>query len=211
MTQGPNQRESPCAGVLEGWNPGLAGEDRRLLLKLARETLQACVEHPHRPLVLDAYAARPALTQPFCTFVTLKKGGALRGCVGSLFDPDPLYRSVYANTIGSALRDPRFPPVSAAEVPRIAVRISVLSPLEPIASLEDFKPGEHGILLRRGSARSVFLPEVAPEQGWDRQETAACLCLKAGLDTGAWRHGAQFQVFRSVAIDEAPDTPGPDG
>jgi AmmeMemoRadiSam system protein A len=95
----------------------------------------------------------------------------------------------------AALRDRRFTPVNAAELPALDVEVSVLSPPRPIASPEEFTVGEHGIILERDGRRAVYLPEVAPQQGWSREQTLTHLALKAGLPPDAWREGARLSVF----------------
>ena len=136
------------------------------------------------------------------TFVTLKIRGQLRGCIGSLAPVDALYRSVHENAINAALRDPRFDPVQAAELPRIEVDVSVLSPIRDIASIGEFKIGQQGIIMEKGLHRAVYLPEVATEQGWTVEETLSSLSQKAGLPSNAWKQGATFKVFESVVLSE---------
>ena len=137
---------------------------------------------------------------PMATFVTLKMGGMLRGCIGSLEPVAKLYESVHDNAVNAALKDPRFRPVSAGELPPLDVHISVLSPIVEIDSLDAFKLGEHGIILEKGRHRAVYLPEVAPEQGWSVDETLSSLSQKAGLSADAWRTNTSFSVFSSVVL-----------
>jgi AMMECR1 domain-containing protein len=80
------------------------------------------------------------------------------------------------------------------------VDVSVLSPIRDLASIDDFKIGQQGIILQKGRYRAVYLPDVAPEQGWTVEETMASLSQKAGLPSDAWREGAQFKVFESVVL-----------
>lgn len=136
------------------------------------------------------------------TFVTLKIGGHLRGCIGSLAPEEPLYLSVHGNAVNAALRDPRFRPVCAEEVDRIEIDVSILSPIRDIKSLDEFEVGRHGIILEKGGHRAVYLPQVAVEQGWGVEETLSSLSMKAGLGPEAWREGARFKVFESVVLSE---------
>lgn len=110
---------------------------------------------------------------------------------------EALYRAVIDNAVSAALRDHRFEPVTEEELDELEVEVSVLSPLHQISSYEDFVVGDHGIVLAKGSRRAVYLPEVAPEQGWGREETLSYLSRKAGLPRDAWREGARFWVFTS--------------
>jgi AmmeMemoRadiSam system protein A len=114
-----------------------------------------------------------------------------------------VYLSVHRNAVNAATRDFRFVPVSADELPGIDVHISLLSPVRDIASADEYVLGRHGIILLKGRARAVFLPEVAVEQGWTRERTLSELSRKSGLDRDAWRDGARFQVFESVVLGEA--------
>ncbi|MBI2438821.1 MAG: AmmeMemoRadiSam system protein A, partial [Lentisphaerae bacterium] len=154
------------------------------------------------PFAIESYAVTPKLKMPLHTFVTLKIRGELRGCIGSLPPAEalPLYRSAHHNAVSAALHDYRFSPVQPAELAAIEVDVSILSPVTAIPNLEAFKLGQHGIILSKGAARAVFLPEVATEQGWTKEETLAHLSRKAGLSADAWRQGAQFQVFESVVL-----------
>ncbi|MDO9542363.1 MAG: AmmeMemoRadiSam system protein A, partial [Kiritimatiellia bacterium] len=137
------------------------------------------------------------------TFVTLKIKGELRGCIGSLTPAEPLYMSVHHNAINAALHDYRFRPVSKEELTAISLDVSILSPIRGIPSLDEFKLGQQGIILEKGMSRAVFLPEVAVEQKWTREETLTHLALKAGLERDAWKSGARFNVFESVVLSTA--------
>ena len=143
------------------------------------------------------------LRAPSGAFVTLKRGGDLRGCIGTIEPREPLYQAVLDNGDNAARRDPRFSPVTPPELQDLVIEVSVLSPPRPIDSWEEFKVGEQGIILSKSGRRAVFLPEVATEQGWTREETLSYLARKAGLPADAWRSGASFSVF-TTTIYEAP-------
>jgi AmmeMemoRadiSam system protein A len=175
---------------------------RSLLLREARAALR-------RHLGLDASPAEsptdPALLRPAATFVTLRRreDGALRGCIGELMAYRPLVESLRANAVAAASRDPRFSAVTAEELEGLRVELSVLSDPAPVASPEEIRLGEHGVILRHGERRAVFLPEVATDQGWDRPTTLRALSRKAGLPLDAWRSPmARFEVFTSEKIKE---------
>jgi AmmeMemoRadiSam system protein A len=137
------------------------------------------------------------LQAPSGAFVTLKRDGRLRGCIGYIQPKKPLYQAVLENGANAAVNDRRFWPVASGELSGLEVEVSVLTPPEPIASYEDFRVGEQGIILRKDGRRAVFLPEVAAEQGWTREETLSHLAQKAGLGPDGWREGASFEVFTS--------------
>ncbi|MEI6168502.1 MAG: AmmeMemoRadiSam system protein B [bacterium] len=204
--------EQKQAGIKEGstvkeqrsgsWTPGLTEAEKKTLFALANDTLKWCVEGQGGPFDFSKYALTPLLKTDMATFVTLKIHGALRGCIGSLAPVEALYRSVHNNAVNAALRDPRFSPVQARELPRLEVDVSVLSPIRDIPSIADFKLGQQGIILEKGRYRAVYLPEVAPEQGWTVEETLMSLSQKAGLPADAWREGAKFKVFESVVLSD---------
>jgi MEMO1 family protein len=189
------------------WSPGLTDEEKAALFKIAQDTLAWCVGGAARVMSkkkeafpIEAYTITPKLRAHTATFVTLKIRGELRGCIGSLAPVEPLFLSVHHNAVNAATHDYRFSPVRSAELPDITVDVSILSPIRDIPNPDAFKPGQHGIILGKGAARAVFLPEVAIEQGWTKEETLAHLSRKAGLPADAWREGAQFQVFESVVL-----------
>jgi len=185
------------------WSPGLTAVEQEALYMIALDTLAWCIGHGRGGFDFERYAITDALRIPRATFVTLHENGMLRGCIGSLSPESPLYMSVHENAVNAALRDPRFPPVIPRDLPLLRVDVSVLSPIVPIAGPAEFRIGEHGIIMEKGFHRAVYLPEVAPEQGWTVEETLDSLSAKAGLPTGAWRTGASFSVFSSVVLSAA--------
>lgn len=194
------------------WTPGLSDEEKRTLFAIAQDTLEWCVNgaagamnKKKGPFPIERYTLTPKLKVKTATFVTLKIRGNLRGCIGSLAPVEALYLSVHHNAINAALEDFRFHPVQPAELPRLAIDVSILSPIRSIASLDEFKLGQMGIILEKGMARAVFLPEVAVEQGWTREEMLSHLSRKAGLPSDAWKKDTRFQVFESVVISMGKD------
>ncbi|RME75724.1 MAG: AmmeMemoRadiSam system protein A, partial [Planctomycetota bacterium] len=142
----------------------------------------------------------PRLEQRRGAFVTLKREGALRGCLGSVVGTEPLWRSIVRLAVAAATQDPRFAPVTADELERLSEEISVLTPPRPIAP-EEIEVGRHGLIVQRGPYSGLLLPQVATEHGLDREQFLEHTCLKAGLDRGAWRRagtgilGFEAQVF----------------
>ena len=180
--------------------PGLAPEQREYLRELARAVITAAVTGRQPPSARKLAAARglelgPALLDERGAFVTLHRTGRLRGCIGYIEGVKPVVEAVADNARGAALYDPRFPAVQEAELSDLQIEISVLSPLRPVAGPQDIVLGEHGIMLSKGSARAVFLPQVAVEQGWDLHTTLGHLALKAGLGPAGWQDGTRFSVF----------------
>ncbi len=186
-----------CSG---DWSPGLSEVEQMTLFEIANDTLEWCVGGLNRGFDFDKYELTDKLKIPMATFVTLNIGGRLRGCIGSLAPAAPLYESVRDNAANAAMKDSRFQPLSEAELPNLEVHISVLSPIIPISSLEEFKLGEHGIIMEKGYNRAVYLPEVARDQLWTEEETLSSLSQKAGLPPDGWKDGASFEVFSSVLL-----------
>jgi len=178
-------------------------DEQRQILRWARETIQSVVSGGKVPRIEPT----AALCAPHAAFVTLKKHGQLRGCIGMMDFDRPLWENVQRAAVASALHDPRFPPVSAAELPDLRLEVSVLEPPRPIASAEQFEVGRHGIILELGRHHGLFLPQVAVEEGWDRDKTLEMLCYKAGLPPGAWRDPqARLSVFEAVVFGEESPT-----
>jgi AmmeMemoRadiSam system protein B/AmmeMemoRadiSam system protein A len=145
--------------------------------------------------VLSALPAK--LRAPAGAFVTLKQGGHLRGCIGYVLPRKPLYQAVLENGLNAAANDWRFPPVRPDELGNLEVEVNVLAPPRAVDSYEHFLVGEHGIVLRKDGRQALFLPDVAVEQGWTREETLSRLARKAGLAEDAWREGASLEIFSS--------------
>ena len=156
---------------------------------------------PQKPNLSDA--PQPTLAK-MGAFVTLndRTTGALRGCIGEIMPMRPLAEAVAARAVDSALRDPRFSPVSERELGGIRVEVSALTPPKPVASWRDIVLGRDGMTLEKGRAFAVFLPQVAPEQGWDLETTLSYLSQKAGLSADAWRDGAKFETFQAEVFHE---------
>ncbi len=187
------------------WSAGLTEPEQATVMAITADALAQAVGHTPTAFDVDRFALTPALRIARATFVTLHKGGMLRGCIGSLQPEAPLFQSVHDNALAAALHDPRFPSVTGRELLLLEVSVSILSPVEPIDTIAEFRIGEHGIILEKGWRRAVYLPEVATEQGWTVEETLISLCQKAGLPTDAWRTGASFKVFSSEVLSRRHD------
>jgi AmmeMemoRadiSam system protein A len=175
--------------------PATTAEEKELLA-LARETLRLAVEEgrtyePPPP-------ASPELHEERGVFVTLKERGRLRGCIGYVLPTKPLYLAVRDMAINSALHDPRFPPVTAAELPALHVEISVMTPLQPVADPNEIVVGEDGLVIEGQGRTGLLLPQVAPEQGWTREQFLEGVCMKAGLPPDAYtREDVKLQKFQA--------------
>jgi len=182
----------------------LTSDEQDVLLRLARDTVETYVRDGRRLEVDEQkYPLTPSLKEKSGVFVTLKKQGRLRGCIGHIMGRVSLYQGVVENGINAASRDHRFPPVRPDELADIDVEVSVLTPFREVPTAEDFVPGKHGIYITKGHYSAVFLPQVASEQGWDRAETFQHLCAKAGLPMDEWKRlGMQFHVCTGQAFGE---------
>jgi AmmeMemoRadiSam system protein B/AmmeMemoRadiSam system protein A len=182
----------------------LTAEDKEELLAIARQTIAHFLETGDFPHVS---VTQPALLQERGAFVTLKKHGELRGCIGHLIGDRPLYLVVQNVAVSAAVADQRFPIVTEEELSELEIEISVLSPLQQVESVDQIQVGLHGVIIRRGLDQAIYLPQVAPEQGWGREEMLENLCLKAGLSKEAWRkEDTQFYVFTAEVFEESSVT-----
>jgi AmmeMemoRadiSam system protein A len=176
--------------------------DQKTLLALARAAIEAAV-CPETPFMLDGSAMSPVLVEPSAAFVTLRRRGDLRGCVGLMRFEVPLWMNVRDAAVAAALHDPRFLPVAAAELPGVEIEVSVLQPPVPLSDPAGFEAGRHGIVVERDGCRALLLPQVAGEMGWGAPQMLDAVCRKAGLAGDAWRdRGTHLSVFESRCFSE---------
>jgi AmmeMemoRadiSam system protein A len=180
----------------------LFAEQKRLLLHAARSAVEDYVLNG-RISEFETADSR-LLMKEEGAFVTLHKRGALRGCVGNIIGQGPLIQTVRDMAVAAATGDPRFTPLVPAELNEIDIGISVLS--RPAVETEPSRiiPGVHGVIVSRGGRRGVFLPQVAAETGWTREELLAHLCSeKAGLPADSWKDpGTRLEVFTAQVFGE---------
>ncbi len=192
----------------------LSQAEKQLLLQVARQGLEAAVNgQPAPALAGDQRTA--ALERPGCSFVTLTEQGELRGCIGGLVAAQPLWRDVQQRAGQAALRDYRFRPVEAEELPAIEIEVSVLTPTQPLEYdtpddlLRRLRPQVDGVVLLSGLNRATFLPQV-----WntvpDPEQFLSMLCQKLGAQPDAWRHEHldvetyQVEEFRETDLRAEP-------
>jgi hypothetical protein len=175
--------------------------DKRVLVRLVRESIARYLTTETLPL---PRGGSPKLLRDAGAFVTLRKHGELRGCIGRLEPEGTLLRLVATLALDSAFKDPRFPPVKAGELNDLEVEVSVLTPMKTVSGPDAIVPGHDGVVLRVGDRSAVFLPQVATEQGWNRVELLDNLALKAGLPAHAWRdRNARFLTFQADVFSES--------
>lgn len=174
---------------------------RKRLLEIAHSSIETYLKTGKK---LEVTENDPVLLKQMGAFVTLHEHGDLRGCIGNLIGNQPLYLTVRDMAVEAAVDDPRFSPVQLTELENIEIEISVLSPLERVDSADKIELGKHGVLIRRGFNSGVFLPQVATETGWSKEEFLSYLCAqKAGLSASAWKDkSTEIYVFTAEVFSE---------
>ncbi len=180
--------------------PDLTYEQKIRLLRVARNSV---FKYVSRSVVPQVEEDDERLKAKQGVFVSLHIGDRLRGCIGTFEGDGPLVQTVVDMAVGAAARDPRFSPMRLDEVPKTEFELSVLSPLKAVAP-EEVEPGRHGLLVTLGRKRGTLLPQVATQQGWDRETFLSQTCIKAGLDADAWRdETARIEVFTADVFCES--------
>ena len=179
----------------------LSESEKNSLLQLAKESISQGLK-TGQPLAVNVQNYAPAFTENRASFVTLERRGQLRGCIGMLEAVRPLVQDIAENAFAAAFRDPRFPPLTAAEFADLAVHISILSPAEPLhfSSEQDLiaqlQPGLDGLILQEGHHRGTFLPSVW-EQLPTPQQFLQHLKQKAGLPSHYWSDTVKVSRYRT--------------
>ncbi|MDD5120781.1 MAG: AmmeMemoRadiSam system protein B [Candidatus Omnitrophica bacterium] len=179
----------------------LNNQQKKELLKIARDSIATYLKTGKK---LQVSQSDPLLNQKTGSFVTLNMHGNLRGCIGNLIGNAPLYLTVRDMAVEAAVGDLRFSALSLSELEETEIEISVLSALNRVVSADDIKLGMHGVLVRKGVHSGVFLPQVATETGWSKEEFLNNLCAhKAGLPADAWRDkNTELYVFTAEVFSE---------
>ena len=178
----------------------LSREERQSLLTLARNTIKARLERKSLPVIKPASGI---LGEPSGAFVTVHKKGKLRGCIGYVEAIKPLDQTVREMAVAAAFQDPRFPPLAHAEFEDIDIEISVMSPIRKIGTPGDIRVGTHGLIVKRGYNQGLLLPQVATEQGWDRDTFLEHTCYKAGLPGDCWKKtDTEIFIFSAEVFSE---------
>ncbi len=181
-----------------------SSEEKQMIVDIAKACVHYSVQYDQ--LAKVDYDTVPEKFKEQCAvFVTLEKNGHLRGCIGDIIPQRPLIDSLIHRAYSAALEDPRFPKVTVEELPYIDVEVSVLSPLAPIISYKDIEVGKHGVILQKGKNSAVFLPHVATEQGWNREEMLLHLAQKAGLNAGEVKENwdeCTFYIFTAELLKD---------
>ncbi len=178
-------------------------DTKQQLLQIARASVKAAVAGATLPQVEESH---PELQGQQGCFVTLKNSGMLRGCLGNFHSSKPLYQLVNEMARASAVDDSRFTsnPITAAELPQLDIEISILSPMQRLDNPLELELGTHGIHIRQGMAVGCFLPQVATETGWTKEQFLThCCSQKAGLPPTAWQDPTtEVSIFTAEIIGE---------
>jgi AmmeMemoRadiSam system protein B/AmmeMemoRadiSam system protein A len=198
---GPIVGYMAAAVTLEGSPPpefSLSPEEKKELLFLARQAIQEFVAENK---ILEYKTDNPNLLIERGAFVTLKKNGQLRGCIGFIEPVLPLYETVIRTAIYAATQDPRFEPVTREELKELELEISVLTPLQKIENPRLVEVGKHGLVISMGNKKGLLLPQVAVENKWKAEAFLGQACLKAGLPPDAWKKGAEIFIFEAIVFE----------
>jgi AmmeMemoRadiSam system protein B/AmmeMemoRadiSam system protein A len=176
-------------------------QEKEVLLTIARETIVQYVTSGKVPEI-DDQRLSARLRQPYGAFVTLKKDEQLRGCIGRFEATNPLADVVQKMAIAASTEDSRFPPVSEEEIDELEIEISVLTPMRRIVSADEFILGKHGIYMKKGFYSGTFLPQVAEETGWSKEEFLGhCARDKARIGWDGWKD-AELYVYEAFVFGE---------
>jgi len=179
----------------------LLEKDKNKLLVIARSAVEQYVRDQHVP-DLDTVGFSEALKMKCGAFVTLKEHNSLRGCIGHFGSDLPLYQVVREMAVAAAVQDSRFPPVAPEELDKLEIEISVLTPMRRITSIDEITMRKHGIYIKKGSMGGTFLPQVATETGWSKEEFLGhCAQDKAGIGWEGWKD-AEIYVYEALVFSE---------
>ncbi len=179
----------------------LSEKDKKDLLSIARATIKQYVETRKVPAV-DAAALSENLRTNCGAFVTLHKNRALRGCIGRFEPNEPLYKVVQQMAVASSTEDYRFSPVETKEIGSLVIEISVLTPMRKINSIDEIEMGRHGIYIKKGGRGGTFLPQVAQETGWTKEQFLGhCAQDKTGIGWNGWKD-ADIYIYEALVFGE---------
>ena len=204
-------KSAPTAAVSPAFS--LTAKEKQELLSVARKSAETAVRERKQYIPPPGSSA---LTQDRGAFVTITKNGDLRGCIGYVAPVGPLIDTVRDVAAYAALRDPRFPAVTPAELSQLHYEVSVLSPVRRVVDIQHIKVGQNGLLMKKGDREGVLLPQVPVEKGWDRKTFLEETARKAGLPPSAWKdEDTDIFMFTAVVFgetrlpDATPDAASP--
>jgi uncharacterized protein len=179
----------------------LTEKEKATLLDIVKKTIVSKINNKNIPkMTVDS----ETLQEKRGAFVTLKKRGHLRGCIGYIKAVKPLWETVQEMAVAAAFHDPRFPSLKPEELKDLSLEISVLSPLQRVKDVNEIEVGKHGLYIVRGYNSGLLLPQVAVEYCWDRETFLRETCFKAGLPPQAWKD-KETEIY-SFSADYFGDT-----
>jgi hypothetical protein len=179
----------------------LTDEEKTLLKEIAYNSIKSSLDGKRAAKVdTSLLAEHPVLKEKCGAFVSLHKHGHLRGCLGHFGEDVPLHEIVTIMARAAASEDPRFTPVRSDELADIDIEISVLTPMRRIHSLDEFELHRHGIFIQKGRRSGTFLPQVADEVNWTKEEFVGhCSREKVGIGWDGWRD-AELYVYEAIVF-----------
>jgi MEMO1 family protein len=179
----------------------LTPTDKQALLRIARQTITNYVSGRRSPEI-DKKSITQGMNKPSGAFVTLMEEGQLRGCIGSFSEGKPLYQVVGEMAISAAVNDSRFERVAKDELDKLDIEISVLTPMKKISSIDEIELGRDGVYIKSGFMGGTFLPQVAAETGWSKEDFMGHLSRdKAGLGWEGWKK-ADIYTYQAIVFGE---------
>ncbi len=176
-------------------------EEKIRLLEIARETISNYVRKGIIPEV-NPDKLTEGMKNSCGAFVTLHKKGNLRGCIGRFYSDEPLYKVVQTMAVAASMHDTRFTPVNEDEIKELDIEISVLTPMKKIQSIDEINLGRHGVYIKKGARSGTFLPQVATETGWSKEEFLGhCASQKAGIGWNGWKDADIF-TYEAIVFSE---------
>ncbi len=179
---------------------GFTNDQKKYLLEIARK---AILQYLDGNFIPHKQTTESILKEQRGAFVTLRRKGKLRGCIGRTDATQSVEEIVRLMAVQAAFHDWRFNPVELSELTELEIEISILTPQKKINNPEEIVLGCDGIVIRKGGYSALFLPQVALENGWDLQQTLNRLCVKAGLPPDSWKSQVQFFIFQAEIFCEA--------
>ncbi|MDV4343182.1 TIGR00296 family protein [Methanoculleus sp. YWC-01] len=182
----------------------LTPEEGRTAVRLARNAIEKAVDGKRTELPVRS----PIFGEKRGVFVTLKRQGRLRGCIGLPYPIKPLGDAILEAAVSAALEDPRFPPVSRSELADLDLEVTVLTPPRPLDCPPEERPGcvdvgKHGLIVSGLGTGGLLLPQVPTEYGWSSREFLDQTCVKAGLPPGCWKRAdVAVQTFEGQIFEE---------
>lgn len=175
--------------------------EQKDLIEIAREAISGQLLKQFRPAEERSYTDH--LKSCFGAFVSIYIDRKLRGCIGTFSEEYPLHRNVRNMAISAAMSDSRFDPVDPSELDQMHIEISVLSPRIKVDDVSEIVLGKHGIFMKKGANRGTFLPQVALDQNWTREEFLGnCAKHKAGIGWEGWRT-ADLYIYEAFIFSSA--------